>query len=588
MDDQIIDPNLRSDMPEEIFQPETGKSWYRNKLLIAVVVAVLLAAGVAWYVLGRKPKSQTPESSKVSLVIKGPDQLSAGTEGEYQIIYTNGESADLTNVHIDLIYPSNFQFKSSTPASKSLSGSSFDLPILRHGDSATLTVRGKLSGATDEQKVLTAKLSYELSNFNSIFTASQTFTTTIQAPNLTFEITGPPQVPVGQDTSFTVNYANVSNQNYDNVAFKLTYPMGFKFTQSSTPPSRDTNYWLIGSLSAGQSGHIDIGGSFLGSSGDEQIMEGELGQVINNTLAGQISSTATFTLKEAPITVIQSASPSGFVDIGGSVQFTINYQNTGTIGLTNLVISDTFDSSLVDLTRLNVSNAVITGSTITWKTATDPDLSIVSPGKKGQVQFTLPLKGTLPATIKNQVINNSVTVSSSEVTTPIRAQDLQIKLGSDLSFSVTGDYVTGAKPMRVGQQTTFAVTFTLSNSSNDLNSGEVVASLPLPPSSWNSVVVPDSEKPNLLFDESSGIIRWEVGDIPAFAGKLTPVKEVTFQLVVTPQASDSGQSIKFLSNIQATGFDSFTNQKLSSQQISQFSSTDIDDASFRSAGNTVQ
>lgn len=584
MEDNIINP---AELPQQVLQPDTGHPWYKNGKVITtlLVIAILVAAG-AGYVFWKKPAPANPTSNNVKLTITGPDQVAANTEAEFHIVYKNDEDADLTQVHLDMIYPSNFQFKSSTPAAKSAAGLGFDLPVLRKGKSADVYIHAKLSGATGEQKVITAKLSYQLSNFNSTFGVNQTFATTIAAPNLTFDLTGPTQVPSGQDVTFTANYANVSGSDYDNMALQLAYPDGFKFTKASVNPAKGNNYWIIGKLPQGSSGHIDITGSFVGGGVDEQVLVGNLGQVISNNFASQISSTATFQISAGPITITQSASPSDVVNPGDSVQVTINYENSGNIGLTNLIITDTINSNLVDLSHLAVPEATITGSTITWKAATNPDLSILSPGKSGQVQFSLPIKSTITSTLKNQSLVNSVSVVSSEVTLPIRAPDVTLQLASGINFTVSGKFVAGSNPLKLGKSTTVLVTFTITDSSNDLNSTEVVASLPLPSSDWNNVVFPAAQQPNLSFDPSSGVIRWSVGNLPAYTGKLTPPLSVSFQLVLKPSASDQNQTMRLITSAQASALDSYTGLKVQSDPVSQFGTGDIPD--FFSTGGVVQ
>jgi uncharacterized repeat protein (TIGR01451 family) len=589
MDDQILEPKDFADLSPDIYNPEPSNPWYKNlKFILPAGLILLLILGTVFYFVWGRNSTNTPSSSKVGLVITGPSTVASASEAQFVIAYHNGENADLTNVHLDIIYPSNFQFKSSTPTSKAASGQSFDLPMLKEGKDGQLTVRGKLSGSTGEDKQVKALLRYKLSNFNSTFEVEQTYHVSISAPKLTLEITGPVEVPIGQDSNFAVNYTNVSGQDYENLAVTLIYPDNFKFTQASIPPTKNNNYWQVGKLANGASGHINISGSFLGQNSDEQLLTGMLGQVINSNFAAQIISTSTFRLKDAPLALEQIASPGDIVNLGDSIQYTINYENGSTVGLTNLIITDTFASSLIDTSKISASDAVITGSTITWKAATNRNLSLLPPGGKGQVQLTLPLKQTLPVTVKNQIIKNSVTISSAEITTPIRSLDTQIKLASTLKMDVIGDFVSGATPMEVGKPSTFAVTLLLSNTSNDLNSMLVTASLPLPDSAWTNIIVPESEKARLSFDPSSGLIRWDVGSLPAFAGKLTPAVKVTFNLTVVPGESDRGQVMKLLSDIQASAQDLFTNAKLNPQGVDQFSTSDISDDGFQAFGSTVQ
>ncbi len=589
-DDQIFDADeLKQELPPDAFQQPQPKPWYKNwKIFVSFFVALLVIGGIGWYFFWGQTPSAAPVSNNVTLLIKGPISISSGSEAEYHILYHNGENADLTNVSLNMIYPTNFVFKSSTPAPTNSSGITFNLPVIKEGRDGEVVIRGKLSGSTGEDKQIQAKLNYVLSNFNSDFSVSQSIHTSIAAPNLTFDISGPVEVPVGQSTTFTVNYSNVSNQDYDNVAISLVYPQDYSFKTASTPPSKSNNYWTIGKLLKGANGHIDVTGDFMGQSMDQQMVMGQLGIVINNSFAPQISSTASFSLKSAPIAITQTADPADVVSLGGEVQYIINYSNEGEIGLTNLIITDTISSNLIDVSRLSVPDAVITGNVITWKSATNTNLSILPPGGRGQVQFTLPLKQSLPVTLTNQVIKNSVQVVSSEITTPIQAADTNVKLATNFSFSMTGDYISGAMPMQVGKSTVFAINYQLTNSSNDLNNVLIDASLPLPPSAWKNVIIPSSESSRLTYDPGSGHIKWNVGNLPAFTGKLTPALKVSFQLVVTPGPSDQGQQMRLLTNIAATATDSFTNQNLAPNPIPQFSTGDIDDQIVQDKGSTVQ
>lgn len=586
-EDQILDPEIKAQLPQMDVEPQ--KPWYKQgKVIFSALIAVLIIFGISWYFIWGKTPTTALTSTKVSVNVKGPATVASGTEAEYKIMYHNDENADMTNVKLDMIYPSNFQFKSSSPASLSSRGQSFNLAVLKSGGDAEVTIRGKVSGSTGEDKQFLAKLHYSLSNFNSSFEVDSTAHTAILAPNLTLEITGDLKAPAGQDTTFNINYANVSTQDYDNMVITVVYPPGFKFTQASTKPSKNDNYWVIGKLAMNTVGHITITGSFTGQNYDEQLLTVNLGQIINNNFASQISSTATFQLTNPPITLLQSVEPSGPVKLGDNINFTIKYQNTSNVGLTNVVITDTINSNLLDTSKLSVSDAVITGNVITWKAATNSNLSILSPGAHGQVQFSLPIKSNLPATIKNNIITNSVIATSAEITTPVHTTDVQLQLATDFNFDLSGHAVGAAFPLQVGKKSTFAITFLVSNTTNDLDSTEVIASMPLPSSAWINVVIPDSEKSRLTYDAGSGKIRWNVGALPAFSGKTNPAPKVTFELSVTPQASDQGQAMRLLSNVTVSAHDTFTNQELTPNPVDQFTTTDLDDSDTDVNGGSVQ
>lgn len=585
-EDQILDSDIKAQLPQMDTEP---KPWYKNpKVIISGILAALLVLGISWYFLwGRMPQTNFT-STKVTVNVKGPAQVSSGSEAEFRIMYHNGENADMLNVKLDMIYPTNFQFKSSTPGSLSGRGQSFNLPVVRAGEDAEVVVRGKLTGATGESKQILAKLHYSLSNFSSSFVVEATGSTTIQAPNLTLDISGSLKVPAGQDTGFSINYTNVSNQDYENVAIMAVYPPGFRYASSSVKPAKNNNYWLVGRLPVGVSGKIDVSGSFVGQNFEEQLVTVSLGQVINNNYAVHLNSTATFQLTSPPITISQTLEPSSVVNLGDTVNVVIKYQNTSSQGLTNLVITNSINSNLVDTSRITVPDAVITGTTITWKAATNSNLSILSPGRSGQVQYSLPLKASLPSTLKNNVITSTVTAVSSEITTPVHSADAQLKLATDFEFNLNGRGIGDAFPLQVGKKSTFAITFMLSNTANDMDNVVVSANLPLPASAWTSIVVPESEKSRLTYDSGSGKITWNVGNLPAYAGQLSVAPKVTFQISVTPQSSDQNQALRLLTNVIAAGRDMFTDQAQTLVPIDQFTTTDMDDAEDDLSGGTVE
>jgi uncharacterized repeat protein (TIGR01451 family) len=592
MDDLILDNQARREIPVEYNnKPDPGwKRFFRtNKAAIwSVVVAIILIGGVFWYFFSRHAVTPNLTSTNVILQIKGPSTMTSGNEAEYTVIYRNGENADLVNVSLDMLFPSGFTFKSATPAATSSSGQNFNLPLIKQGEDGQLVIRGKLSGATGEDKEIKAQLHYKLSNFNSEFEVEQSYHTNILPPDLTMDINGPVQVVNGQDTTFTVNFTNVTSQDYDNLGVQLTYPAGFSFTSSSTPPAKDNNYWKLPTLPSGSSGSLEITGSFAGDTSASMLVRADLGQILNNVFSPQITATANFQIIASSLSVSISADKTDYIKLGDSIGYTVKYTNQGNIGLSNLVITANLSGVIVDLSHVSAQDAIVTGSTITWKAATLPSLNVLSPNESGEVHFTVPVKQTLTTNLKNQSITASVSVTSDEITKPTKSAPLEIKLISKLALDVSGNYISGAAPMQVGQPTIIAMTFVLSNLSNDLSNVEVVASLPLPSSAWNNVIVPQSESSRLSFDPNSGKIKWHLGDIPAFTGKFTPAQTVTFQLQITPSESDQGKTMSLLKNISAAGTDTYINQSISSETVPEVTVNTIDDDVLNTKGTTVQ
>lgn len=590
MEDQILDQANRQDFPDDFNQPKNSwLDWFKkNKfILIPSVLVAILAVVVGMWVVQNQNGTDMGEPN-VLLNIKASETITSGNESEFRIIYTNGENTDLTNVTLEVFYPSNFNFVSATPEAATSNGQRFNLPLLRQGQTGEVKVLGKLSGATGETKEFKAKLTFMLSNFTSEFFVEANSRTTLSAPALEMEITGPIDVINGQNTTFTVNYKNVSNKEFDATGVELTYPEGFKFTSSNPAPSKSENYWNLGKLPVGGTGKIEVTGNFIGDPGSEQQVVANLGLALASGLAPQIQSSARFKIQSSTLSVTQDAVPKSVSDWGRNIQFTMKYANYGATGQSNVVITATLEGVSIDIPKVKASNAIVTGNTITWKSATLPALSLVSPNQKGEVTFNVPVKETSSTNLKNQTIKSTTTIYSDQVTSPIRGQEFEIKLASKLDMIVSGSYVSGPMPMRVGETTTFNINFLLTNLSNDLSGTELIASMPLTAASWANVVVPDAEKTNITFDQNASKIRWKVGNLSAFIGKYSPARTATIQLKVTPSESDRGRSMVLLKDLQAVGMDTFTNLEVKSTKLNQFGVSDLNDDAVDSTSATVE
>lgn len=590
-DDSIFNDSERDELASHQQEEPAWKSFFRNNKKIifgAIGLLVVLTAAVIWLIASRNGDETIIESNNVLIQIQGPDQITSGNEGEYRIIYTNGEDSDLTNVTMEVFYPTGFKYRSALPSASNSQGSRFTLPILKKGETGEVRVKGQVAGSTGEIKQYKAKLYYRLANFNSEFSVEASQTTLILPPNLSVEITGPIEVIGGQDMTFTVSFANVSGQTYENLALIVNYPAGYKFSLSVPTPSKSNNYWSIPKLEMGAAGKIEITGSFPSNAGLDQIVAVELGQINGGSFASLINSSTVFKVAASSLSLAFSSNPKDRVILGQEVEYTLEYANYGTIGMTNIVITATLEGSALDMTRLSVENAIVTGNTLTWKSATLSNLSLLAPNQKGKITFRVPVKSALNTNIKNQTVKAAASIYSAEIPKPIRVPDLEIKLQSELGLAVSGEYVRGSLPMTVGQSTTLAMTFVLTNQSNDLEGVEVVASLPLPSSAWKNVVVPEQEKNRIFFDPNSGKIRWKIGKIAAFVGKYTPAITVSFELEVIPTDSDRNKAVDLLKNVQASGTDTFTGQEISSFNIKDVDTGSIEDDQLNLRGTTVQ
>jgi hypothetical protein len=89
---------------------------------------------------------------------------------------------------------------------------------------------------------------------------------------------------------------------------------------------------------------------------------------------------------------------------------------------------------------------------------------------------------------------------------------------------------------------------------------KVVSSLPSG-LRWTGNVYPKNEK--IVYNERTNQIIWDVGDVAAGVGILDPVREVEFQVGVTPQANQVGEPVVLINKSNLTAKDNFTNEDVS-------------------------
>lgn len=577
-EDNILTEEIKNQLPQQSEEGFSFSKFIKKKpVWISGIIGLAIIIGITWYFLWGRTTPPVPSSNSVAILIKGPSQLSSGNELEYKIIYRNGEGADLVNLSLEVFYPNNFIYKNASVSSTAPTGSAFNLPMLKKGENAEVVIKGKLSGATGEDKVMKAKLHYKLSNFNSSFNVEESFHTVILPPNLTLDLTGPSDVTNGQDITYSVNYANVSGQEMDSLALFVTYPQNFSFTNSSVPPNKDNNFWLLGKQPDGASGKIDIAGSFSGVAGEEKEVRAEIGIMINGNFSPQIVSSAVFKIIPSELDITIESDKLDNVSMGESIRYAIKYKNRGSIGITNAVVVATIDGAVVNFDNFNTYNGIMTDRTVTWKSATEKSLSLIAPSKEGKIEITVPLKNNFTSNLKNQSVVLNASIYADQITKPVKAVPSSTKVNSKLSLSVVADYISGAAPLEVGKSTVLAVTIMASNLSNDLINTEIVVSVPLPASSWMNKIEPSDQNSSVVFDPNSGMVKWKVGTLPAFTGKFTPVAKITFYLSVTPDDSDRGKPITILKDLKGEGLDSFTNVKISDELSNELITSNLDD-----------
>jgi hypothetical protein len=114
---------------------------------------------------------------------------------------------------------------------------------------------------------------------------------------------------------------------------------------------------------------------------------------------------------------------------------------------------------------------------------------------------------------------------------------------------------TGPIPPRVGQSTSYTVLWSIVNTSNNLENVVVTSRIPSYVT-WENAIDPQAE--DITYDPNRGTITWNVGQVTAGTGIISPLKQVAFQISFVPSLGQAGKSPDLFDST-LTGTDDFTN-----------------------------
>jgi len=467
-----------------------------------------------------------------------------------------------------------------------------ELDNLAVGQEKRIELPARIIGLKDEKKTAWAELSYQPTGLSSTYTNRAEFSNEIISVPLILDLDLPSRLVSGQSFKFSLKYVNQAEVSFEDLGIKINYPTDFTFQSADPQPAEENNIWLLDSLMAGQEGKIFIQGLIQGEQGQAQSFKAELGVFEEEEEFELIAKTVNaLEISSSPLSVSQTINGQTdyIAETGEKLNYLIDYQNTTDVGISEVVITSELNGAAFDLSSLDLEKGSFDGAsrTITWKTSNLPALEFLGPGQDGQLSFSIKIKDPLPINSygdKNFKVTNKVEIDSSQV--PLSLGDIQIagqsqlisKIASQLTLQTKGYYYddlipnSGSIPPKVGQTTTYTIKWRLINTANDLEEVRVEASLP-PHVQWQSKISPSNE--NLSYNSQTGRLTWRVGDLPAATGLLLPVKQVAFQVAITPGLAHLGGFVELIGQSKATGQDTFTG--LSLESISSAIDTDLPD-----------
>ncbi|KKW19260.1 MAG: hypothetical protein UY63_C0017G0037 [Parcubacteria group bacterium GW2011_GWA2_51_10] len=437
-------------------------------------------------------------------------------------------------------------------------------------------------GTTDEPErrvAIGTSLDYEL-----VFSSS----------SLSISVESNTETVSGQQVLLTVTVASNAPAPVNDVLLKIDYPFGFAFSSGDPRPERP-GLWALGNINPGERVSVTLRGTLTGEEGDERIFRTSVGTrkdkggAILETVVADYSHRMVISqaFLSLSITVQKeegsgspgesfSGNPQGreaatIVAPGESVNVSIEWKNNLSTAITDAVIVARLSGIEIDGASVRSTDGYYrsSDSAILWdKTTTGGSLSSLPAGGSGTVGFSFQVPQPLPFGIQNPSIvisTNAAGKRLSETGVPgnLRATASKtLKLASELEVAAQGLYYenpfvsTGPLPPRANQETTYAILFTVTNTTNAIQNARLTAQMP-PYVRSLGMYKPEAGE-DISFNVSDGSLTWRIGDIASGVGISSPIRWAEIAVGFTPSTSQIGEEPVLLQGITLTGIDSAT------------------------------
>jgi len=577
-----------------------------KKIALVSGLSIVTLAFLAWgfLYLSKKAFSET----KVTVSISGPEKVNSGEPATIAIRYKNDNWVDLKDAVLYINYAENFKPENNLNLTANGPNSSrMNIGTVKSGTAGELDITGKFFGTENFLTYVEAKLVYSSSNFSSQFQIQNKMAVMITSSPLSLEIVGPKSVPTGGAVTYQVNYRNNGGDVFKDLRLQADYPQGFSFSSSEPLPAAGNNSWFIGDLGAGQSGSVKISGSLSGAVNDFQRFKFSIGEIGSQNEFVSYNETESSTgIVGSPIVIKQTINGKegdAVVNAGDVLIFHIAFVNTGSVPLTNVVLTENIKSPILNYGKYNAQNPKgnldSANGKVSWNASQLEILRVLTPGAGGEVSFSIPVLDIIPVKNlkdKNFSFQAVASMDSPDIPTPegankvIASNGISVKLNSKLTMKLTGFYNdsdipnSGPLPLKVGQETTFTMRLGVGNVSNDITGAKVVMTL-APGAKWKGNFLPKSE--NVSYNDRTNEATWDIGNMPAGLGILTDKRELVFQIGVVPSQAQIGDFVPLIKKTVFSANDVFTNQNLNAS-LDEKTSSLPEDISVGDGGKVAQ
>lgn len=556
--------------------------WSITGGLLLIIFAGSVAATL-WY---RVRQNVTAE--QMLIAITAAKEFTSGEEISYEVTYGNDSFVDWQNVEVIFEAPLGFTVI-DTPPELRQAGSQFLFTVgdLRSNHSDSFTLRGRLVAEENASVVSRAEIRLTPVNFPSgKFDKSVLATTTVVAQPVDVSISITPQAGSGERILATVTVTNKSATALANGYLKLEPAPGIDLavTDPSFTTGLDTTRleWALPPLEPLASESYKVVLFVSGQPGEQRTLSVKVGVRQGANQFVQRTGSAVVTVSAAELSVTQeyeaAASPL-VVRTAQSIEGVIKYRNSGTIGLKDVIVTALLEGEALDVASLKLKSGAYnpTTHTITWTSASVPELVLLNPQAVGEIRYEFLINKSETFPTDETGVNNNIVITaaidSPDVRVPVGQDRTPVKdrfvmsVASDALLEVDAFYddgrlgltSSGPLPPEAGATTSYTVRVRVGSTLNDLGDVRVTGVLEEGVTYVDKTIVPVGE---VSFNERTKEVVWTIPKVSAGTGRSGPFVDFHFQIAITPGENQRGDEVPFLSRLAVTGTDLFTDTAL--------------------------
>lgn len=542
------------------------------RFLFASIAFFIVAAGIATYLFVTGTNTISPRNIDLSVVM--PSVVDGGKAASLQVLIHNRNQSKLKLVDLIITYPDGT--RSAVSPQTAMLHDRQSIGDIGASQQLKRTAQAIFYGREGQAQKVTVQLQYGVEGSNAIFSKDATAEFMVGSSPVSISISAPNEIISGQSFAVDVTVQSNALEPIDNVVVQGQYPFGYFATRSAPQATAGNTLWRLGTLKPGESRTLSLTGTLEGQDGDARVFYFLAGSDIDQTNTKIpvpfLSVPQTLVVRRAFITtdiaINGKTAKIVAVQIGSSVQGTVTWTNNLPDAVSDLQLKLSLKGPILDQRSIAAQTGFYDSPTnsIIWSKDREPSLASVPPGGTGSLPFSFSLLpvGTGGTVYSNPAIDLALTidatrqgqtgvpeqVSSAASTQVIMSTVVALKAESQ-HFS--GPFVnTGPMPPVPGKQTTYAINWTVTNSSNTIANAIVTATLPT-----YVTYVGTQPGSGITYDSKSRTVTWTLGDVKAGAGYTGGGRTASFQVSLQPSTSQIGTAPALTSQAVLNGQDRF-------------------------------